>query len=113
MTTQTENKVAGDVVLYEAPSRYSREVYEIDTGQTLVCGELFELSSGKAVTLSVTETNCAGVILEGGTAGDKVPCLVRHAIVQEDQLDYGDADSEPAARAALLTLGIVVRSEAT
>ena len=113
MTTQTEAQVIGDVVLYEAPSRYSREEYEVDTGQTLICGELVELNGGKITELTVTEANCIGVCLANCTAGEIVPVLVRHAIVAEGQIDYGSADSESAARTQLIALGIIPRNEAT
>ncbi len=113
MTTQTEADVIGDLVLYEAPSRYSRDEYEVAAGQTLVLGELVELSAGKITELTAIEENVIGIVLAACTAGDIVPVLTRHSIVHEDQIDYGSAAVEADARAALLALGIVVRSEAT
>lgn len=116
MATQTELKVVGDLVKYEAPSQYSREQHTVAQNQTLVIGSLVELTGGEVIKQSVTEANCIGVMLEKVTTGagetPEAAVLVRHAIVSEDQLNYEDADSEAAAQTQLIALGIIPRSEA-
>ena len=114
----SEGKKAGDVVRYEAPALYSREQVTIPAGETVVIGSLLEVSGDNHVVCT-TGASAAGIALTAASPGQgesaQVPMLRRHAVVDRAGIDFGglDAAGITAAIAALLALGILVRTGPT
>lgn len=122
MTTYNEAVRLGDVVKFELPMHFCRGTHTIeqDAGATagLVVGECLEDSGGKEIVVA-TGANCNAILLEDVLLADLIAgdttrvCLIRgSAIVDTDQLTCATAQ-KAAAVAALLALGILVRSEPT
>lgn len=122
MTTYSEQVYLGDVVKFELPMHFCRKVetIKLQAGATVapVIGECLEPDGVKKKIVAVGG-NCDSILLENITLADhkaadqKCVCLIRGpAIVDTDQLAC-NADQKATAVAALLVLGILVRSEPT
>lgn len=112
----TEGKHAGEFLLSEGNGDISREVITIASGQKFEDGEVFQLSSGKAVTKDAT-VNTAGVFVtpvsgiiignwdasSTGTNADilGVVYIARHAVVKAAALKL-PTGKETLAKADLL-----------
>lgn len=126
--TLTEKQRPGEFLVSEGPGNYSREVLTLESGQTVVDGQvMMRASATKMVALDYgTETlteaaDIIGIVLGDwdssptGTNADisGVPYIARLAEVDGSLLTYPDESSEggeeAAVVAALLALGIVVR----
>ncbi len=108
----TEGVTVGDLVKWEGPHQYSREVATIVANQTVAIGTFLEATSG-GYKVCTTVGNAVGVALEAVTTeADEtydIPCLCRMAVVSKDHLVYGSLD-EDAADAKLAALGIIPRT---
>lgn len=62
MSTKTEGKHAGEFIISEANGELSRETITVASGQNLVDGQAFQLSSGKAVAKDAV-VNTAGLFV--------------------------------------------------
>ena len=111
-----EPRRVSDVVKFEEDAQYSRETRVIaqNAAQTddLEIGQLMD----GLVAEDTTGGDVDGVLLARVTAEDivagnvTVPVLVRHAVIDSDQVTI-PAGIKVAALAALLALGIVSRTE--
>ncbi len=121
VTTISEGKYIGDIIVYETPKEYCRAVLTIkqDAAATagLAVGTLLESDTGYVPV--VTGANCAAVLLEEVPlatllAGDsEAVCLVKGpAIINSTQVTV-TALQKTAALAALAALGIDARTEPT
>lgn len=120
MTTFTEAAHAAEFILSESNGHRSREEREIATGITLVAGQVFQLTAGKATTFTGTVdsngalvTQAAGIAIYPGTAGEKIATLERDAEVNINCLTYPaettSGDEEANTIASLKLLGIITR----
>lgn len=121
MTTLTEGRYTGDVVLFEEDQRYSREAAMIASGETLTVG---------AVVGKVTASGQYRLSAPGSSDGSQTPVgvlihddvdasaaaaagvvLVRHARVMQQALIFHASINTPAERAAaiaaLAAVGII------
>ena len=125
MPVITESNNLGDLLKYEAPNRYSREVATIAAGQNLPLGTVVGLvtATGKFKQLDPSAEDgtqvAAGVLLQAcdATLIDRDDGLVvaRHAIVAHHALAWPDAITTAeklAAIAQLKALGVLVRQGA-
>lgn len=84
-------------------------------GQTLIVIDVSGLTGEEDATVTLTTSGGGGAVtavclekVTTTTDNPSIPVLVRHAIVNKSQLDYG-AVNEAAANATLLSLGILTR----
>lgn len=120
MTTLTEAAHAAEFILSEANGKRSRESAEVDTGQTLVAGEVVQFNGDK-LTSFTADTNTAGsvitaacgVVIYPGVAGEKIAYLARDAEVNKNLITYPDetttGNEEANTFASLAALGIIAR----
>jgi hypothetical protein len=115
----------GDLLKYEAPNLYSRDVATVVAGQNLVLGTVVgrETATGKFKTLDPVATDgtevAAGVIAADVDATlidrDDALLIARHAIVARSALVWpaGITPTEQAAAITQLeTRGVLVRTSA-
>lgn len=119
MASNVEAKNAGDVVIWEADFRYSREMRTVKTGATIVIGDVLGDDTGLTPLVAdagpPADTDAEAIALEAITsaaASAQILCLVRTAVYNIDQATYGAASTQAQADAALLALGLVGRLEA-
>lgn len=111
MATLEEGAYPGsDIIKYEAPSQYSREVVTLTDGEEVVVGSILEVAASKMIACT-TEANAVAIALEAAApdgADCEIVALVRHAIVITDNLDFTTASLTKAdVVAALKAVGIV------
>lgn len=125
MPAITQSKNLGDLLKYEAPSLYSREVVTIAAGQNLQLGTVLgrKTADGKLYALDPGATDgteiAVGVLATDtdATLIDREDALLiaRHAIVARNALIWPNgitAAQKDAAVAQLADLGILVRDSA-
>lgn len=95
---QTKTLEAGDVIVYEQDSRFSRETLVVKDGETLVVGETCMLDTGKVVTATATneEMICLEAASPSGADGAAV-FLVRNAVVDSNNLTMAGTASQAEA----------------
>jgi len=115
----------GDLLKYEAPNHYSRELITVAAGQNLPPGTVLGVitASGKYKRLDPsakdgTQAACA-VLLQACDASQaeraNIPAACRHAIVSSHALAWPEtitAAEKLAATAQLKALGVLVRQGA-
>lgn len=115
----------GDLLKYEAPNLYSRDVATVATGQNLVLGTVVgrETTTGKLKALDPAATDgtevAAGVLAADTDATlidrDDALLIARHAIVARSALVWPAAitpTEQAAAITQLETRGVLVRTSA-
>jgi hypothetical protein len=127
--TETKGAVLSDLLLYEVDYRWSRQQVSLAaTEAALPMGTVLEVSSttGSYSALGITTTGESGsqtstvnaavaVLLDDApisTSAQDVMVLLRGAVVAGEKLHFGStitADMKKTAKAALTTLGIVVK----
>jgi len=120
MPAITQAKNLGDLLKYEAPSRYSRDVVTVAAGQNLLLGTVLgRTADGKLYALNPAATD--GTEIAVGVLGNDVDAtlidrgavmIARHAIVARSALIWpsGITDAQKAAaEAQLAAAGILVR----
>ena len=121
MPVLSEGNTLGDLLKYEAPQLYSRDLLTVADGQDLALGVVIGINSadGKVYVLDPvaadgTET-AIGIMIRAAApvgADEAVPVIVRHAIVADHALIWpaGITDQQKTdALAALKASGILVR----
>ena len=122
MPVLTEAINLGDLLKYEAPNLYSRDLVTVASGQNLVLGTVLGVvtATGKAKALDPEATDgteeAAGVLLVAidASLSDRVGGvnLDRHAVVADHALTWPSditAPQKAAAIAQLKALGVLVR----
>jgi hypothetical protein len=125
MPSITQSKNLGDLLKYEAPNLYSREVATVAAGQNLQLGTVLgrKTADGKLYALAPAATDgtetAVGVLATDTDATlidrDDAVAVVRHAIVARSALIWPagiTASQKAAAEAQLIALGILVRDAA-
>jgi hypothetical protein len=124
MPAITQAKNLGDLLKYEAPSRYSRDVVTVAAGQNLLLGTVLgrKTADGKLYALNPAATD--GTEIAVGVLGNDVDAtlidrgavmIARHAIVARSALIWPSGITEAqkaAAEAQLAAAGILVRDAA-
>lgn len=125
MPTVSQPKNLGDLLKYEAPNLYSREVATVASGQNLQLGAVLgrKTADGKLYVLAPgasdgTET-AVGVLATDVDATlidrDDAILIARHAIVAKSALIWPAGITAPqkaTAEAQLVAIGILVRDAA-
>ncbi|MBF0263013.1 MAG: head decoration protein [Magnetococcales bacterium] len=124
MPNLVEPNNLGDLLKYEAPQFYSRDLLTVANGQNLALGAVVGLktSDGKARVLAPAANDgteiAAGVLLmaaQPSGADAQALAVVRHAIVAETTLVWPagiTANQKTAALGQLKAIGILVRKGA-
>lgn len=124
MPVITESNNLGDLLKYEAPSLYSRDVVTVASGQNLAMGTVVGLKTadGKAHTLAPAATDgtedVAGLLIQAvdATSADAEGVMVaRHALVADTALVWPagiTANQKTTALGQLKAIGILVRKGA-
>jgi len=117
MPEKSEPAKLSDLVRYEAPYRFSREVMTVKTGADLAFGEVCKDDTGQAPLAGTDETDANAIhigdpITTAG-AGATSLFLVRHCIVSKNELTYSGGVTEATVDSTLKGLGIIPRSEPT
>ena len=125
MPVITESNNLGDLLKYEAPNRYSRDVATIAAGQNLPLGTVVGIVTATAKFKQLDPSAedgtqvAAGVLLQACDAAlidrDDGLVVARHAIVAHHALAWPDAITTAeklAAIAQLKALGVLVRQGA-
>ena len=125
MPSITQSKNLGDLLKYEAPNLYSREVATVAAGQNLQLSTVLgrKTADGKLYALAPAATDgtetAVGVLATDTDATlidrDDAVAVVRHAIVARSALIWPagiTASQKAAAEAQLIALGILVRDAA-
>jgi hypothetical protein len=121
MPSLSESNNLGDLLKYEAPNLYSRDVVTVADGQTLSLGSVVGLQTadGKIRVLDPAATDgtetAAGVMIQdaapSGTDGEGV-AVVRHAILADHALAWPGGITEVEKTTAigqLKAIGVLVR----
>ena len=122
MTAIKESLNLGDLLKYEAPQLYSREIVTVQAGEVLplgaVLGQVTASTKVKALDPSATDGSAvaAGVLIEAceGLTGDRPDGLIaaRHAILADHALVWPvgiTVSQKQTAIQQLKALGLLVR----
>ena len=124
MTVLEQEMNLGDLLKYEAPHLYSRDLVTVADGQTLALGAVIGLESatGKAQVFDPIATDGteipAGILVQASASSgsdEEVPAIVRHAIVADHALVWPDsitAEQQLSATTQLKNSGILIRKGA-
>jgi hypothetical protein len=109
---KTEGQHTGEYLISEGNGSISREVANINTGATVVDGQLIQLTGGNIAPL--TNGTLAGIAYGGGTATlqrpKRIPYIARLAEVKYELLTFPEGSNKSELIASLATLGIIVRA---
>ncbi len=111
----TEGRWAAEFIMSEANGNRSRENGTVASGQTLVAGQLVQLSGPNLVAWAGTGTATVGIMINNVDATDgavDAAYIARDAEVNFNLLTFptGSDDDDDEGVASLLLLGIIARS---
>lgn len=121
MTWLNEGRHAAEFLVSEANGYRSREQGEVDTGQTLVPGQVIQKTVAGKLTAFTADvdtsgalvTQACGIALYGGTAGEKIAYVDSDSEVTLAALTYPEettvGNEEANTIASLALLGIKTR----
>ena len=124
MPVFTEGNNLGDLLKYEAPHLYSRDLLTVADGQDLAIGAVvgIQTADGKVYVLDPVAADgteiAVGVMVQAAApsgADEDVPVIARHAIVSDAALVWPGGITAPQqtdATAQLKAAGILIRKGA-
>lgn len=116
MTTFNEGRHAAEFILSEAAGMRSRENGTVESGQTLVAGQIVELNAGKLIAYTAGVPAAVGIMIDDvdATGGDvEAAYIARDAEVNGNIVTFPAETTGGGERAtsetSLEAIGIIVR----